>query len=165
MKTLALILAATSGSLAQNLAGQPDCATACIISAVSAAGCAPADIGCQCGPSQSAIGASAAPCLLASCSISALLQAQSAGEAECASYSATATAPAAPANPTQGDSGPASGRRGDRLVVSTVTVTAPASSSTGGASSSVATAGAAAVTPAVVKAGALLCVLGAAAAM
>lgn len=103
-----------------------------------------------------------APCLLASCSISALLQAQSAGEAECASYSATLTAPAAPADPTQGGSGTASGGRGDKMVVSTVTVTAPAS---GGVSSSAATAGAAAVTPAVVGAGALLGVLGAAAAM
>ncbi|KAG7291889.1 hypothetical protein NEMBOFW57_001913 [Staphylotrichum longicolle] len=92
MKTIpVLILTAFPLTLAQHLSGQPSCATACIISAISAAGCAPDDLGCQCGPTQAVIGASAAPCLLASCAGSQLLQAQSAGEAQCASYSATAT--------------------------------------------------------------------------
>ncbi|KAK4465477.1 hypothetical protein QBC42DRAFT_248547 [Cladorrhinum samala] len=75
---------------AQNLSGQPDCATNCIISAVSAAGCAPQDTACQCGPTKSIIGESAAPCLLASCTGTQLIQAESAGEAQCSSYFATA---------------------------------------------------------------------------
>ncbi|KAK3985697.1 hypothetical protein QBC44DRAFT_153636 [Cladorrhinum sp. PSN332] len=74
----------------QNLSGQPTCATNCIISAVSAAGCAPQDLSCQCGPTKASIGASAAPCLLASCTGTELIQAQSAGNAQCSSFYATA---------------------------------------------------------------------------
>ena len=66
--------------------------TSCLISAVSAAGCAPADTGCQCGPTRAVIAATAAPCLLAACTAAdQLVQAQSAGNAVCSSYSATAT--------------------------------------------------------------------------
>jgi len=119
MKIALLCVPALTGVvLAQDLSGQPACAvsprmatelegymhitlllqtddyntqTSCIISAVSAVGCAPADISCQCGPSKAAIGASAAPCLLQNCPLSALGQAQSAGEAKCKSYSASHT--------------------------------------------------------------------------
>ncbi|KAK4170502.1 hypothetical protein QBC43DRAFT_348982 [Cladorrhinum sp. PSN259] len=94
----------------QNLSGQPACATSCIISAVQAAGCLPQDLSCQCGPTKAVIGASAAPCLLAACTGTELVQAQSAGNAQCSSYSATATAAVADnhvgvvlARPTRGN--------------------------------------------------------------
>ncbi|KAK4246978.1 hypothetical protein C7999DRAFT_14908 [Corynascus novoguineensis] len=90
MKSAILLIVASSVALGQNLSGQPRCATACLISAISAAGCAARDIGCQCGPTQSVIAASAAPCLIASCAVSELLQAQSAGSAQCSIYSRTA---------------------------------------------------------------------------
>ncbi|KAK4232389.1 hypothetical protein QBC38DRAFT_352915 [Podospora fimiseda] len=78
-------------SHSQDLSGQPACATNCIISAVSAAGCAPSDISCQCGTTKDIIAASAAPCLLASCAATELLQAQSAGNAQCSRFAATAS--------------------------------------------------------------------------
>lgn len=66
--------------------------TDCLISAISAAGCAATDVACQCGPTQTAIGAAAAPCLLKACTQpSDLIQAQSAGAAQCSKFSATAT--------------------------------------------------------------------------
>ncbi|KAL2117795.1 hypothetical protein VTJ04DRAFT_7455 [Mycothermus thermophilus] len=79
-------------SMAQNFEGQPACATGCLISAISAAGCAGDDIGCQCGPTQSVIAQSAAPCLITSCNGPELIQAQSAGQEQCSRYSATAAA-------------------------------------------------------------------------
>ncbi|KAK1758717.1 hypothetical protein QBC47DRAFT_399608 [Echria macrotheca] len=96
MKLTSLLIAAASSSLvlAQNLAGQPPCATSCLASAISAVGCAATDISCQCGASKTAIAATVAPCLIAACQASDLGKAQSAGEAACSAYSATATATA-----------------------------------------------------------------------
>ncbi|KAK4181366.1 hypothetical protein QBC36DRAFT_285685 [Triangularia setosa] len=93
MKLFAILTALfTTLAVAQNLDGQPACATSCIISAISAAGCGADDIGCQCGPSAGPIAASAGPCLLQACPISELITAESAGKAKCESYSATAAA-------------------------------------------------------------------------
>ncbi|KAM7205287.1 hypothetical protein V8F33_001118 [Rhypophila sp. PSN 637] len=93
MKAATIVLALVGAVMAQNMEGQPACATSCLISAISAAGCAPSDVGCQCGPTQSVIGASAAGCLLKACTANPadLIQAQSAGSAQCSKYSATAT--------------------------------------------------------------------------
>ncbi|KAK4196191.1 hypothetical protein QBC40DRAFT_310094 [Triangularia verruculosa] len=79
----------TTLAVAQNLEGQPACATSCIISAISAAGCAADDIGCQCGPSAVPIAASAGPCLLQACPVSDLITAESAGKAKCTNFYAT----------------------------------------------------------------------------
>ncbi|KAK3330620.1 hypothetical protein B0H66DRAFT_527967 [Apodospora peruviana] len=91
---LSLILAAAGAGviMAQDLSGQPACATGCLVAAISSAGCKPSDLGCQCGPTQSAIISNAVPCLLASCTAPGDLgQAQTAGEAKCSKYFATAT--------------------------------------------------------------------------
>ncbi|KAK5656345.1 hypothetical protein OQA88_4725 [Cercophora sp. LCS_1] len=86
-----ILLAAIGYAVAQNLAGQPACATDCIISAISGSGCGADNLACQCGVSQAAIAASAAPCILRSCTVTGEVnQAQSAGLAACASYHATA---------------------------------------------------------------------------
>ncbi|KAK0733722.1 hypothetical protein B0T26DRAFT_843279 [Lasiosphaeria miniovina] len=92
MKAALALVAATVGAvLAQDLSGQPTCATACLISAISAAGCGPSDMACQCGPTQTAIVNNVVPCLLASCTSGTdILQASSAGEARCSSFLATA---------------------------------------------------------------------------
>ncbi|KAK4102900.1 hypothetical protein N658DRAFT_494964 [Parathielavia hyrcaniae] len=100
MKEIAFFLAAASVALAQNLSGQPSCATSCLISAISAAGCGPSDMSCQCGPTQAAIGLGAAPCLLWSCSADELMQAQSAGSAQCSIYSVTRKGSDLPASNT-----------------------------------------------------------------
>ncbi|KAM7209764.1 hypothetical protein V8F20_000167 [Naviculisporaceae sp. PSN 640] len=91
MKAATIILALAGAVMAQNFDGQPACATDCLISAISAAGCAPSDVACQCGPTQTIIGASAAPCLLDKCQPTDLIKAQSAGAAQCSKFSATAT--------------------------------------------------------------------------
>ncbi|KAK3940583.1 hypothetical protein QBC46DRAFT_449406 [Diplogelasinospora grovesii] len=90
MKTAFVVVAAAAGAMAQNLAGEPPCATPCLVSAISAAGCGPSDLACQCGPTQAAIASRAVPCLLSNCPGSLLGQIQTAGEALCVSYSATA---------------------------------------------------------------------------
>ncbi|KAH8886767.1 hypothetical protein GQ53DRAFT_827734 [Thozetella sp. PMI_491] len=88
----ALFLVGAGIVLAQNLKGEPACATPCLVSAISKAGCAPSDMACQCGPTQSAIGSYAASCLIAACTSSGeLLKAASVGSALCESYLATAT--------------------------------------------------------------------------
>lgn len=58
-------------------------------SAISAGGCSIADLACQCGPSDAAIGSIAAPCLLSACVFSDISRAQSAGASVCSAYSAT----------------------------------------------------------------------------
>ncbi|CAK7209001.1 hypothetical protein SBRCBS47491_000288 [Sporothrix bragantina] len=103
MKSAIFALALAGSAVAQNLSGEPECASSCLISAISAAGCAADDVGCQCGPTQSAIATLVAPCLLATCAGSALIQAQSAGLALCSLYSKTAGLPAtASASATSG---------------------------------------------------------------
>ncbi|KAF3015926.1 hypothetical protein E8E14_011508 [Neopestalotiopsis sp. 37M] len=86
----AIILVGAAMAVAQNFSGQPSCATSCLSAAITGAGCALDDSACQCGPTQSAIAASAGVCLLGACPASDLIQAQSAGAAACAAYSATA---------------------------------------------------------------------------
>ncbi|KAK0737455.1 hypothetical protein B0T21DRAFT_450582 [Apiosordaria backusii] len=120
----------TTLAVAQNLEGQPACATSCIISAISAAGCGADDIGCQCGPSAAPIAASAGPCLIKACPLSALITAESAGKAKCANYSATAAA------------GGAAPTRQDNVPATTTTGTGATAANT---ATSTSTAGAAAV--------------------
>ncbi|KAH7037583.1 uncharacterized protein B0I36DRAFT_314374 [Microdochium trichocladiopsis] len=84
----ALILAIASTAAAQYFPNQPSCAIPCLSSAISAVGCPATDISCQCGPTQAAIGAAAAGCLLTKCNLSEVSQAQSAGVAVCSSFSA-----------------------------------------------------------------------------
>ncbi|KAF7520853.1 hypothetical protein G7054_g12660 [Neopestalotiopsis clavispora] len=87
----AIILVGAAMAVAQNFSGQPSCATSCLSAAITGAGCALDDSACQCGPTQSAIASSALGCLLGACTAPAdLIQAQSAGSAACAAYSATA---------------------------------------------------------------------------
>ncbi|KAK0671197.1 hypothetical protein QBC41DRAFT_300831 [Cercophora samala] len=122
MKFLAILTTLfTTLAVAQDLEGQPACATSCLISAISAAGCSASDIGCQCGPSQVSIAASAGPCLLQACPMSDLLTAESAGKAKCENYSATAGA----APTRQDNAGPVTGTG--------TAATATTSSSTAGA--------------------------------
>ncbi|CAK7241194.1 MAG: hypothetical protein STHCBS139747_002653 [Sporothrix thermara] len=94
MKFAIFALALAGSAVAQNLSGEPACASSCLVSAISAAGCAPGDVACQCGPTQSAIATLVAPCLLDGCSGPDLIQAQSAGLALCSLYSKTAGLPA-----------------------------------------------------------------------
>ncbi|KAH8774985.1 hypothetical protein F5882DRAFT_464674 [Hyaloscypha sp. PMI_1271] len=86
MKCSILALAAVVGlSAAQNLSGEPACATSCLLSAISAAGCAPTDMPCQCGLPSDVVG----PCLIGACDATDLQQALTVGLALCSSYSAT----------------------------------------------------------------------------
>ncbi|CAP67614.1 uncharacterized protein PODANS_1_15070 [Podospora anserina S mat+] len=112
----------TTLAVAQNLEGQPACATSCLISAISAAGCAASDVACQCGPTQVSIAASAGPCLLDACPMSDLISAESAGLAKCKSFSATAGA----APTRQDNAGPVTG-------TGTATSTGTSTSSAGAA--------------------------------
>ncbi|KAL2133367.1 hypothetical protein VTI74DRAFT_2496 [Chaetomium olivicolor] len=182
-----LFLAAAGLTLAQNFSGQPDCATACLSSAISAAGCKGDDIGCQCGPSQAKIAATAAPCLVQSCG-TLVLQAQSAGEAQCKSYFATAATHSATTTGTEsGTTASATTTSSTESItsstVTTITGTLTSLTTSTGTnaegsqtkatmtsvftttSTSTSTGGAAGVmaTPAIMGAGALLGVLGAAA--
>ncbi|CAK7232251.1 hypothetical protein SCUCBS95973_008198 [Sporothrix curviconia] len=131
MKSAVIALALAGSAVAQNLSGEPACASSCLVSAISAAGCAPDDVACQCGPTQSAIATLVAPCLLAGCAGSALIQAESAGLALCSIYSMTAGLPAtASASATSGaaTNGTASGTMA--TITSTSKTSAPAFSNT-----------------------------------
>jgi len=75
---------------AQNLSGQPACASPCLSSAITAAGCALADQGCQCGTGKASIQNLVATCLLSGCNPTDLAAAASVGNALCVAYSATA---------------------------------------------------------------------------
>ncbi|KAH8662298.1 hypothetical protein BX600DRAFT_513146 [Xylariales sp. PMI_506] len=86
--TLILVSAAVVAAQTGYFPGEPSCAIPCLTSAISAVGCDLSDVSCQCGPSQTAIGASAATCLLGSCNLTEVAQAQSAGLAVCSSLSA-----------------------------------------------------------------------------
>ncbi|KAK9781549.1 hypothetical protein SCAR479_01420 [Seiridium cardinale] len=87
MKSILLLTGVTIGA-AQYFPGQPSCAIPCLTSAITQAGCNLNDIACPCGPTQAAIGAAAAGCLIGACNATELAQAQSAGSAVCSSLSA-----------------------------------------------------------------------------
>ncbi|KAK9419440.1 hypothetical protein SUNI508_07415 [Seiridium unicorne] len=87
MKSILLLTGVTIGA-AQYFPGQPSCAIPCLTSAIAQAGCNLNDIACPCGPTQAAIGAAAAGCLIGACNATELAQAQSAGSAVCSSLSA-----------------------------------------------------------------------------
>lgn len=202
MKVITAILALAGAVLAQNLAGQPPCAvgcpcassdrtpgqpkransslphqTACLVSAISAAGCAASDLGCQCGPTMSVIAASAAPCILASCAVPEAVQAETAGSAVCSSYlvKLTATSRPPPAPTAAGGALPNRWMMAHAATSTPVSTTAAVCESSETSllptsvvteSPSVATAGAAAAaTAAIAGAGALLVALGAIAAL
>ncbi|KAJ4298769.1 hypothetical protein N0V88_003802 [Collariella sp. IMI 366227] len=122
MKSI-LFLTAAGLALAQNFSGQPECATSCLSSAISAVGCKGEDIGCQCGAvTKAEIAASVAPCLMKACTDgSALLQAQSAGEAQCSSYLATAASNSA--STTGSDTATSSGSETATSTTATITNT------------------------------------------
>lgn len=101
--------------IAQDLSGEPACASACLSSAITAAGCAPNDQGCQCGPAQSPIGIDAAACLAASCPATEFGAIKSIGLALCAQYSNDLTIATA--------SSQSSSRNGTGVETSPVTVT------------------------------------------
>ena len=68
----------------------PDCATACLSSAIVAASCTPGDNACACTPAKQAeIGTAGTSCLLSSCSAEEIPAVIAAGSAACSSYSAT----------------------------------------------------------------------------
>ncbi|OBT72020.1 hypothetical protein VF21_09225 [Pseudogymnoascus sp. 05NY08] len=68
----------------------PDCATACLSSAIVAASCTPGDNACACTPAKQAeIGSAGATCLLTSCSADQIPAVIAAGSAACSSYFAT----------------------------------------------------------------------------
>ncbi|KFZ16188.1 hypothetical protein V502_05210 [Pseudogymnoascus sp. VKM F-4520 (FW-2644)] len=68
----------------------PDCATACLSSAIVAASCTPGDNACACPPDKQAeIGAAGALCLVSSCSVAEIPVVVAAGSAACSSYFAT----------------------------------------------------------------------------
>ncbi|KAI0125143.1 hypothetical protein BJ170DRAFT_490526 [Xylariales sp. AK1849] len=82
---VATVIAAQDGGY---FPGEPSCAIPCLTSAISKAGCPLSDISCQCGPTQTAIAANVAGCLISNCGAGDLAQAQSAGLAVCSSLSA-----------------------------------------------------------------------------
>lgn len=113
----AIILAGAALAAAQNFSGQPSCATSCLSAAITGAGCSLDDAACQCGPTQSAIAASAAPCLLGACPASDLFVAQSAGSAACAAYSAGSTGTiTSAASTTTGDMSTTLAHSGDTII-------------------------------------------------
>lgn len=68
----------------------PDCATACLSSAIVAASCTPGDNACACTPAKQAeIGSAGATCLLSSCPAGEIPAVIAAGSAACSSYFAT----------------------------------------------------------------------------
>lgn len=79
-------------AVAQNLSGEPSCAVPCIQSGISAAGCNPTDVGCQCGPAQDSIANVVATCLLSACPASLLSTIIAVGTSLCSEYSASLTA-------------------------------------------------------------------------
>ncbi|TPX17081.1 uncharacterized protein E0L32_003199 [Thyridium curvatum] len=88
----ALVLAVAGIAAAQNLSGQPACATSCLSSAITAAGCQATDQACACGSKQGQIGVLVAPCILSACSPADVAAAASVGSQLCVAFSATATA-------------------------------------------------------------------------
>ncbi|OIW31231.1 hypothetical protein CONLIGDRAFT_631154 [Coniochaeta ligniaria NRRL 30616] len=125
----AFILALAGLAASQNLSGEPACATSCLSSAISKAGCKLDDQACQCGPTQSAIGSLAAPCLIGACAASDLIIAATVGSKLCAVYSsglASAT-------------GSSSGSSSSMVITTTTTSSSSESTSTSTETSSVTT--------------------------
>ncbi|ERT00288.1 uncharacterized protein SPSK_09810 [Sporothrix schenckii 1099-18] len=130
MKSAVVALALAGAAVAQNLSGEPECASSCLISAISKAGCAPNDVACQCGPTESAIASLVAPCLINNChSAAELIQAQSAGYALCAEYSKTAGAPASASASATTTSGSTSATGSSGSAAATTSTTSTKSSS------------------------------------
>jgi hypothetical protein len=100
---------------AQDLSGEPACASACLSSAITAAGCETNDQACQCGPAESPIGIDAAACLAASCPATEFGAIKSIGFALCAQYSSDLTITTA--------SSPSSSRSGTGVETGPVTIT------------------------------------------
>ncbi|KAI1365277.1 hypothetical protein F5Y08DRAFT_186479 [Xylaria arbuscula] len=70
--------------------GEPSCALPCLSSAITAAGCALSDIGCQCGPTQTAIAEKVGACIFTACTNPTDLGAAvNAGQAVCSSFFAS----------------------------------------------------------------------------
>ncbi|KIH91291.1 hypothetical protein SPBR_02023 [Sporothrix brasiliensis 5110] len=142
MKSAVVALALAGAAVAQNLSGEPECASSCLISAISKAGCAANDVACQCGPTESAIASLVAPCLINNChSAAELIQAQSAGYALCAEYSKTAGAPASASASTTTTSGStsATGSSGSAAATTSTASTASTTKSTSGSLATVTT--------------------------
>ncbi|KAK1763539.1 hypothetical protein QBC33DRAFT_549268 [Phialemonium atrogriseum] len=138
----AIFLAAAGVAVAQNLSGEPPCATSCIASAITAAGCDANDQGCACGPTQTAIAALAAPCLIKACTAASdLLAAQSVGAELCVEYSAGLNATATPTGAGTGSgtsvSATATGTSGSSSSGGSGTTTGSGSAPTGGSNSTV----------------------------
>ncbi|KAK4189771.1 hypothetical protein QBC35DRAFT_492370 [Podospora australis] len=130
MKFLVVLATAIGLVAAQNLDGLPACATDCIVKAVAAVGCQPTDIGCQCSADkQAAMTKEAAPCMLKACQPNDLIKAQSAGAAQCSSYSAGVK----PTDRVDNASGTTASTTG------TAGAAAPTSSSTAGAAAAMIT--------------------------
>ncbi|KAH8908092.1 hypothetical protein BR93DRAFT_958581 [Coniochaeta sp. PMI_546] len=121
----AIILAVAGLVAGQNLSGEPACATSCLSSAISKAGCKLDDQACQCGPTQSAIGSLAAPCLIGACAASDLIIAATVGSKLCAIYSSGL----ASATTTS------SGSPSSTMVITTTSVSTSTSTSTSSSSS------------------------------
>ncbi|KAF2963403.1 hypothetical protein GQX73_g10164 [Xylaria multiplex] len=82
--------------------GEPSCALPCLSSAIPAAGCQLSDIGCQCGPTQSAIASRIQGCIISSCTNPTDLgQAVNAGQAVCSSFFAGELSFTQPGGPAQ----------------------------------------------------------------
>jgi len=160
MKLAAALLTAAAGVvLAQDFSGIPACAvcimialgslvfllntdvsflheqTSCLASAIGAAGCGASDLSCQCGTGQPAIVATVAPCLVAACNLADLGQAQSAGLARCAAFSATATATSTGSGTTTG-TGTATSTSGSGSSTGTGSSASSTGSTSSGATSS-----------------------------
>ncbi|KAI0522213.1 hypothetical protein F5B22DRAFT_464608 [Xylaria bambusicola] len=113
--------------------GEPSCALPCLSSAITAAGCALSDIGCQCGPTQSVIANKVGGCILSSCTDPTELGAAiNAGQAVCSSFLAgelSFTTPSGPApTPTPTGSGSSSGSESGSTSGTSGPVTSPPTS-------------------------------------
>jgi len=150
MKTTLLFLAALSSFVAaQNLPGEPPCATACLSSAIDKV-CQPSDVACQCGPAgQSSIAGLVAPCLLSACGTipGALETAQAVGSQLCSEYFAAV-------NATTTSTMMSSAGAGNLSSVSTTSVTAKTTSVPATITTAATTAGSSSAPAAVSTAGA-----------
>jgi len=126
---------------AQNLSGEPPCASTCLVSAISVAGCQPSDVACQCGTGQPAIQTAVTPCLISSCNATDLNLAAQVGLALCSVYSAglnstTTTSASASASVASTSSTPLSTTSTSTTSVTAVTTSVPPSSSPAASTSS-----------------------------
>jgi hypothetical protein len=108
MKSTTLALALSVLANAENFGPEPSCVIPCISAGVSAAGCAPSDVGCQCGPAQAKISPVVAACVVTACPASLIPEIASIGYSLCAQYSAGLTASMSPTGSIMNPSGPLS---------------------------------------------------------